>query len=215
MVEGEKAEPYTPPWEEVYEIATAAARRCYRRFGRWVAFDDLRSAGLEYAVRRTDLVQDFLDREDPLERRKGIGALTKTLERAAERFARREKAAVLGYKPEDEYFYSEVTTEAMILAWGKGDVTSIGQVHDPTEMGGKRTPKPASEGNDLLAMILDIDVAMKKLDARTYGIVYATIVDDRTIEDVAESWGITHQRVSQIRKQGVYRVIDHLGGRKP
>ncbi len=201
--------------ELVMELATVAARRTYRNFGKFASFDDLRAAALEYAVRKEDLVDKFLDREDEKERRRGEGALIRVLQRAAERYARKEKAHVLGYKVEDEYFYAVATVEAMIRLWDSGDLDGINQVFDPAEMGGRRKTKPASEGNDLLAMVADVDRAMKSLDPRTYGIVRSRVVDETPVAKVGEAWEISPQRVSQIYATGIRKVIEALGGERP
>lgn len=204
-----------PIWEDVYEISTAAARRVHRKFGRWVQFDDLRSAALEYAWRRRELVEEMLVREDPVERKRGVGGLTRTLQRAAERYARKEKAVVSGYEARDEYFYTEPLIESMILVWAQDDSHSAGQILDPAELGGRRKAKPASEGGDIMAMVADVDKAMKALDPRSYGILYSRIVSGQTTEEVAEAWDLSHQRVSQLYQRAVRQVIELLGGLAP
>jgi len=204
-----------PIWEEVFDHASVAAGRVFRRFGRWAAFDDLRSAALEYAWRRSDLVSSFLHREDEQDRRRGTTALIKTLERAAERYARKEKAVASGYRVEDEYFYSEALTENLILAYCRGDSDAAGQVLDPAELGGKRKTKPANEGGDMLAMISDVGDALNKVDARTRGVLVGRIGYDLTVEQLAESWGVSHQRITQIYQRGLRQVVDLLGGIKP
>lgn len=202
-------------WTLVFELATTAARRCQRRFGRWASFDDMVQVAMEYAWRKRDLVLRFLDREDEADRKRGEWGLVRTLERACERYARQEKAAALGYKVEDEYFYNEATIEALVSAYVSEDAPNLNQVLDPAEMGGRRKTKPASEGNDLLAMISDVGRALAKLDPRTYGIVVARSTDAQTVKQLAQAWDISHQRVSQIHKRGIMLLMAELGGERP
>lgn len=202
-------------WTLVFELATTAARRCHRRFGRWAAFDDMVQVAMEYAWRKRDLVSRFLDRETDEDRKRGEWGLVRTLERACERYARQEKAAALGYRVEDEYFYNEATIEALISAYVSGDTPGLNQVLDPAEMGGRRKSRPASEGNDLLAMVADVAKALKKLDPRTYGIVVARATDAQTVQQLAAAWEISHQRVSQIHKRGIMLIANDLGGERP
>jgi RNA polymerase sigma factor (sigma-70 family) len=202
-------------WTLVFELATTAARRCQRRFGRWAAFDDMVQVAMEYAWRKRELVSSFLEREDEKERKRGEWALVRTLERACERYARQEKAAKVGYKIQDEYFYDEATVEALVCAYVSGDTPGLNQVLDPAEMGGRRKSRPASEGNDLLAMVADAAKALGKLDPRTYGIVVARATDSQTVQQLADAWEISHQRVSQIHRQGVLTIVRELGGERP
>jgi DNA-directed RNA polymerase specialized sigma subunit len=204
-----------PIWNEVFEHASVAASRAYRRFGRWASHDDLRSAALEYAWRRSDLVASFLHREDEADRRRGASGLIKTLERAAERYARKEKAAACGYKTEDEYFYTEQLAENLILVYCRSDADSAGQVFDPAELGAKRKTKPANEGGDMIAMIADIGDALAKVDDRTRGVLVGRIGYGLTVEQLAASWDVSHQRITQIYQRGLRQVVDLLGGLRP
>lgn len=203
-----------PIWSEVDELAGIAAGKLMRRFRRWISYDDAKQAGLEYAWKRNDLVADFLHRDDPDERRQGRSGLVRTLERAAERVARREKATQSGYRIEDEYYYSEVTVEKLVTVWAGGTGDLVGQTVDPEEMGGRRKTKPASEGSDLPAMLADIDAAMRRLDARSYGILLGRL-EGVHMNELAEAWDISHQRVDQIQRHAVQQIIDYLGGYRP
>lgn len=201
-------------WETVFELGSIAAGRVHRRFGKWTTLDDLRQAGLEYAWRRRDLVAQFLNREDPAERRRGESALIRTMSRAAERYARKEKAEQSGYDVDDEQYYTGLLVEGLIQAWGFGDADLAGQVLDPAEMRG-RGKRLASEGNTMLAMLADIDKAMKSLDGRTYGVLRLRLVEGKTLAQVGRAWGISPTRVDQIYRAGIRKVIEYLGGERP
>lgn len=201
-------------WQTVVELAAIAARPVHQKFSRFVEFEDLKQSACEYAVRRKDKVSEYLDRDEPGEVRQGEAAMITFLRRHCERIARKEKATVLGYRVQDEYFYRPALLEALIKVWGSGDVDSAGQVLDPSEMGGRRK-KLASEGNDLLAMIADVDAAMSTLDARTYGIVSLRFVNEATLQDIGEQWGISAQRVDQLIDRGLRQLVKTLGGRSP
>jgi RNA polymerase sigma factor (sigma-70 family) len=88
-------------------------------------------------------------------------------------------------------------------------------VFDPADMGQKRRTKVASEGNDLLAMIADIDAAMRSLDPRSYGVVYLRIVDEMKLAEIAKEWEVSPQRVDQIFHRAIRKVIEYLGGNSP
>jgi len=104
--------------------------------------------------------------------------------------------------------------ENLIKVWGSGDYDLAGQVLDAQEMGGRRS-KTASEGNNLLAMIADVDAAMKRMDDRSRFVLVERFVYDRTMADIAEEIGVSTQRVDQLSDRGVWKVINFLGGANP
>lgn len=202
-------------WMQVTEFAAVAAAPVHRNFNKFIDFDDLKQSACEFAVKKKHKVVEYLDREDRQERKQGEAALIKMLRRHCDRVARKEKAERTGYRPEDEYFYRPAMVENLVKVWGSGEYESAGQVFDPAEMGQKRKRKVASEGNDLLAMMADIDAAMRSLDSRTYGVLYLRLVDEMKLVEIAKEWEISPQRVDQIVQRGIRKIIEFLGGYTP
>lgn len=202
-------------WVTVMELAAIAVAPVHRTFAKFVEFEDLRQSACEYAVKREKKVREYLDREDRAERRQGETALITMLRRHSERIARREKAIKSGYSVEDEYFYRPAMMEDLIKVWASGDVYLASQVFDPVDMGQNRKNKIVSEGNDLIALLADVDAAMQSLDPRTRGILTLRYADEVTLQGIADKWGITPQRVDQIAHRGIRKMIDFLGGRTP
>lgn len=213
-----------PVWGEVIELAAVAARPIARKFRGFAEFDDLKQAACEYALRREDKVLEYLYEYDEEllghvrrgseTRRQGETAMITFMRRYCERVARREKAERAGYQTEDEYFYRPMMVENLIKVWGSGDYDLAGQVLDAQEMGGRRS-KTASEGNNLLAMVADVDAAMKRMDDRSRFVLVERFVYDRTLADIAEELGVSTQRVDQLSDRGVWKVINFLGGANP
>lgn len=204
-----------PIWVEVMELAAIAATPIARRYGGYTDHDDLRSVAVEYALRKPGKVEEYLLREDPQERKRGERALIVAMRRECERHARKEKAAKSGYRPEDEYFYRPVVIEKIIEVILTGGLELAGQVFDPVDMGAKRRTKPASEGGDLMAMIADVDAALRSLDDRTRSMMEMRHGDGMTLVDIAQQHGITPQRVEQVTQRGMRKMVDFLGGSSP
>lgn len=215
-----------PVWADVVELAAVAARPIARRFHTWVEFDDLKQAACEYALKREDKVLEYLyeydcelmshvRRIDRDTRRQGETAMITFLRRHCERVARKEKADRTGYNIEDEYFYRVTMIENLIKVWGHGDYDMAGQVLDPSDMGGKRGKKLASEGNDLLAMMADVDAAMKRLDPRDRRVIVDKFVHEDKTSVIAEREGVSPQRIDQLVSRGVKQVVNYLGGWNP
>lgn len=204
-----------PIWIDVIELAAVAARPVSRKFTGWVEDDDLRQVASEWCARRPQKIHEYLVRDTPEERKRGEAALIKTLRRVCEKHARKEKAERSGYRPEDEYFYQEAVVEKIIEVIYHGGIDMAGQVFDPTDMGGKRKTKPKSEGGDMLAMVADVEAALKQLDIRSYAILVARYGDGVTLSDIGRDHGISPQRVEQLSRRGMRKLIDILGGKHP
>lgn len=201
-------------WDEVNEINISIAWGLSKRYHRFVELADLRQAMNEYAWKRRDKVAQYLIREDPIEIKQGYKAFSTFMRRAGERYARKEKARTLGYELGDEYFYRLDLIENLIKVAGTDESYLANQVFDP-DVHGVKAKKPANEGNNLAAMIADVDRAMKKLDPRMQGILTSRFVNDMPLADIAEAWDISPQRVEQLVIKGIKDIADKLGGVTP
>ena len=203
-----------PIWDEVNEINVSIAWALSKRYHRFVELEDIRQAMNEYAWKRRDKVAQYLIREDPIEIKQGYKAFSTFMRRAGERYARKEKARTLGYELGDEYFYRLDLIENLIKVAGTDESYLANQVFDP-DVHGVKAKKPANEGNNLAAMIADVDRAMKKLDPRMQGILTSRFVNDMPLVDIAEAWDISPQRVEQLVAKGIKDIADKLGGVTP
>jgi RNA polymerase sigma factor (sigma-70 family) len=201
-------------WEIVNEITSSIAWGLSKKYHRFAEFEDIKQAMNEYAWKRKDKVSEYLLRDNEVERKMGYKAFSTFMRRAGERYARKEKARALGYELGDEYFYRLVMIETLIKVLGSEDAQLTNQVMDPDIHGG-RAKKQASEGNNLLAMLSDVDRAMKKLDLRTHSILNSKYSSDLSLAEIAKEWDISPQRVEQIINKGLRDITEYLGGATP
>lgn len=201
-------------WQQVNEITSVVAWNISKKYHRFVELDDIRQAMNEYAWKRKDKVSEYLMREGEAERKMGYKAFTTFIRRAGERYARKEKSKALGYELGDEYFYRVAMIETLIKVLGPEDAQVANQVMDP-DVHGVKAKKQASEGNNLLAMLSDVDRAMKKLDLRTHSILKSKYSEDMSLAELATQWEISPQRVEQIINRGLRQISEYLGGETP
>lgn len=201
-------------WQQVDEITSIIAYNLSKKYHRFAEREDIKQAMNEYAWKRKDKVNEYLMREDDIERRMGYKAFTTFMRRAGERYARKEKARALGYELGDEYFYRVEMVENLIKVLGSEDTHLVNQVLDP-DVHGIKAKKQPNEGNNLLALLADVDKGMKKLDPRTQGILNSRFAQDLPLTEIASAWDISPQRVEQIVSRGVRDLIELLGGATP
>jgi len=198
----------------VDEVTATIAWSLSKKYHRFAELSDIKQAMNEYAWKRKDKVAEYLIREDEGERRAGYKAFTTFMRRAGERYARKEKARALGFELGDEYFYKTVMIENLIKVLGSEDAHLSNQVLDP-DVHGVKAKRQASEGNNLLAMLSDVDKAMQKLDPRTSGILNLRFAADLPLSEIATEWQISPQRVEQIVNKGLRDISEYLGGASP
>jgi DNA-directed RNA polymerase specialized sigma subunit len=104
--------------------------------------------------------------------------------------------------------------ETLIKVLGSDDAHLSNQVMDP-DIHGVKAKRQASEGNNLLAMLADVDRAMKKLDLRTHQILKTKYATDAPLAEIAKEWDISPQRVEQIINKGLRDITEYLGGATP
>jgi len=149
-----------------------------------------------------------------IRKKQGYKAFSTFIRRAGERYARKEKARALGYELGDEYFYRLELIEGLIKVLGSGEAYLTNQVLDP-DVHGVKAKKLANEGNNLAAMMSDVDKAMKKLDMRMQGILTSRFTNDMPLAEIAEAWDISPQRVEQLIAKGLRDIVEALGGYTP
>ena len=126
-------------------------------------------------------------------------------------YARREKAAALGYDVKDEFFYfRDLIVEVLS--------SIVMDEYEPPrrERVGPNTTDPA-EGGDHLAIRADIARAWQHapLSERQRQALIGCYVDGKSEQEVADELGITQQSAHVYIERGVQRMIDFLGGSRP
>ena len=153
---------------------------------------------------------------EEFEERHAERTLTKALRNAGERYCRKEKAAQVGYDPEDEAFYS-IGMVADLLQLYFDDDWMIPQGLELTRTSGGR---PASESGELMAMVADAGRAYEALPApdrellfSIYGGKEGTVADATAAKSI--DWGISYAAASARIRRVVGRVRANLGGPSP
>lgn len=143
----------------------------------------------------------------------GALRLRRRLGDVAESFCRREKAAISGYEPSDEWFYSTRLLREllpMVLAGPQGAV-----LPGEPEGGHQRSGRPPEEGNDLSAMYADISWALERLPESQCALLTAAYLHGSSDAELGETLGVTAQVAGSRLHRAVRRLQRLLGGRAP
>lgn len=165
--EGDSAESPSSYMDDLYDYARLVAVQLGRRYS-LVSVDDIAQEIVLYVWQNEKVwsewedycIGDYPDEETA----KHMAARMRLVaRRAGERFCRKDIAAALGYKPEDEAFYSLATLRILVEHYYQEGVTER-----PSEARGERTGTrgdPATGGN-WLASLLDVQRALDSIPRR-------------------------------------------------
>ncbi len=139
----------------------------------------------------------------------GRNKLAIAIERFARNMCEREKAAAVGYNPEDTYRYTPNEVKRLLpLALDSTALTIPGQSFDSAPVHGD----PA-EGGNLLASVVDVRRALNGLDSLDRLFLQAFVESDTG--HVAELFGLEEPSVLQRHSRLVARLVRMLGGQQP
>lgn len=205
----------TEEWQTVTELVALATSPVMLRFSKYVDADDVRQECMVAAVEKQHRIIGWLRREGQGNIKQGERAAVRFLHKRAERYARKQKAAALGYEPDDEYFYQSGLIEGLISVLSTGDYDLAGQVLDPADVGGRRKKSVLSEGNNIVALVADVSHALRSLPERDQEILMLKYGSGLSSQDIADQMGVTRQRIDQLLHRGVRKMVDLLGGENP
>ena len=203
--------------KSLYDIIPSVVRGVYQRFRPWTEEADLRQECYTFATAKNRQFSELLDEPDTEKRKANERRIGWQIKRVAERYARKEKAAKLGYQVADEAFY-ETATIAQLLPY----VLDCIDNNKPLEQGQqlvddgqpKRPSAPAESGN-FLAILIDIKKAYLKLDSVSQVLIHMRYANDYTLQQIAEYLKCAVSTADRRVENALGKLQDLLGGPTP
>ena len=146
-----------------------------------------------------------------LDDKQTIKLVSRSLRNAAKDYCQKEKARIVGYNVEDNYYYDRQVLEILIPATLRGDSTAPSMV----DLGFTSTRKVASEGGNWFAMMSDIDKALKKLPEDQYNILYSRFCDGLDNAGLASELQISDDAARMRVNRALNSLLNLLGGTRP
>jgi len=91
-----------------------------------------------------------------MDEKHSVKLIARSLRNCAKDYCQKEKAKIVGYKVEDNYYYDRQVLEILLPAVLRGDSTAPSMV----DLGFTSNKKAASEGGNWFAMMADIEHAI-------------------------------------------------------
>ena len=143
--------------------------------------------------------------------KQNVKLIAKSLRNAAKDYCQKEKAQIIGYRVEDNYYYDKELIETLLPAVIRGDLVAPAI----NEMGYSSTKKVASEGGNWFAMVGDIERALNKLNKEQYYIVCLKYEEGFENLLIASQLGISEDAVRMRLNRALSNLTNFLGGSRP
>jgi RNA polymerase sigma factor (sigma-70 family) len=201
----------------VYELAPSVAHTITRRYKGFVEQNDVVQECVTWAVTRNPWITQEMSEEDPEKRKHNESRIAWQMRRAAERYARKEKAVKSGYQPNDEAYYESPTIGQLLpfVIASVVDGTVLEQVQQMVQDGQPKGKSSPAEGGNLLAVLIDIKRSYLKLDEYDRNLLRLRYFDSLTLEKIANSMQCAVSTADRRVNTSMRRLIDQLGGQSP
>lgn len=192
---------------DVHDLVRIASGVVGKRYWRYVPIDDIKQAVATHVWRNREKITEYLRDED---RKRGWAAAMTAAKRAGERYARKVKADLVGYKASDEFFYDK----ALICEVIRFSVT--GSMPTPDEDAGKvSVPRDPAEGGNLNAMLADVNSALAELEPGEAALLTRRYGEEESIDLLAKELEVSRQAVEGRLDRHLKKVLNSLGGESP
>lgn len=203
-------------WDEdtvdrVSKVIKSTSSRIARKFRGYTTFQDTQQDAVEWCLKNKKVIDDRINDHDEQHRRAGERYVGKSLLRHLEREARKIKAAKVGYRTSDEFFYSDVMILELLKARGVGAREATEEL--PSEVRRKRQGHPS--GMDYEVMIADIDRALARLEPTDRALVLALYQDDTPVGRVMDQFELSRYEVESRSSRALFQMVEQLGGPSP
>ena len=202
----------------VYDIAPGVTRAIHNRYKAYVEREDILQECLSWALSRNKwITEQLLEATDPDKRKHAESRIAWQMRRAAERYARREKATKSGYQIADEAYYQGYTLGQLLpfVIASVVDDTVLEQIQDMIQDGLPRGSSSPSEGGNLLANLIDIKVGYNKHEVEDQVLLHIRYLDSFTLQQIANHYECSVSTADRRIDGAMRRLQDKLGGVSP
>ena len=201
----------------VYDLVPSVAMVVTRQYRAFVEADDIKQECLQWALTRTDYITEQLSVDDEEQRKHNEQRIAWQMKRAAERYARKEKANKSGYQTGDEAYYENATLAQLLpfVIASIIDGTVLEQAQEMIRDGQPKGSSSPAEGGNLLATLIDIKKAYTKLDEKDQTILVLRYHESLTLAQIAAILDCHTATADRRSTSALRRLNNILGGESP
>lgn len=200
--------------QDLLDLVPMQARAASRRFRQYVDLQDVVQEGYLYVLQKPEEISWLLEQDEV-----DLEKVCQLVRRRCERYCRKEKAAKVGYRPGDEFFYADSSESVEFLAdllphaladnWPEKPPMDH---HNGGKVSGKRPPH---EGGNWPAMLADVSAAYARLDANDRRLLGLRFRHGLKLREIGVALAWSTQTASERIHQSLRRLLAELGGSSP
>ena len=201
----------------VYELAPSVASTIYRRYKAFVEREDIQQECIIWAVSRKKYIEEQMLEENEEKRKHNEQRIAWQMRRAAERYARKEKATKSGYQTTDEAYYDSPIIGQLLpfVIASVIDGTVLEQIQQMIQDGQPRGKSSPAEGGNLLATLIDIKKAYLQLDVEDQTLLRLRHFDNYTLQQIAGQLECAVSTADRRCNSSLRKLNELLGGQSP
>lgn len=195
--------------EEGIDIGANAAHiaNYLRRSYPMVERDDIEQEIWVWVFSKPEKVDEYQDGTEH-----GRNKLLKAMRNAGIRFCQTEKARILGYRPEDNYFYDlGLIRECLSLIWDEDAWVNAPAVAEQAKV----KYRAVSEGNNYVTTLVDVSKAVALLKLEEQQVLRWHYHEGLTSAEIGERLDLTASAIDGRLGRLTRKVQRHLGGERP
>lgn len=193
--------------EEYSGLVAAIAYEFARKF-HMVEADDVRQELWIWFLTHPKKVKHW---EENYQGKQSIKLIARSLRNAAKDYCQKEKAASLGYRVEDNYYYDKQLVEILLQSVLTGDK----EAPVINDLSYSNTKKVASEGNNWFAMCADVSKAFGKVSKEQQFILSLRYRDGLELGAMAIELQASQDAVRMRLNRAMNHLVNILGGERP
>ena len=203
--------------KSLYDIIPSVVKIVYRKYKPWTEESDIRQEAYLFAAAKSTHFKELLDEPDLEQRKVNERKVGWQIKRAAERYARKEKAAKLGYNINDEAFYKGATISQLLPFVISSILTGkpLDQGQQLVDDGQPKKPSAPSESNNFLAILIDIKRAYLLLPIEDRDLLERRYFHEHTLQQIAQFLECAVSTADRRVENSFNKLQDNLGGSSP
>lgn len=192
------------PWDY---IVVAVAAEYHKKYD-MVELDDIKQELYQWFVQHPNKLNDW----EAIGKKDAKNLIYRSLRNQALDYCQKWKAKSIGYEVSDLFYYEPEMVEALLPAVIRGEFT----VMPILNLGKTGKPPAPSEGGNLMAMMVEINLAYEKLNTEDRTVLFLKYAESLDFGAIASEMGIGSEDAARMRhNRAIKKLITRIGGFKP
>lgn len=197
-------------WSDIEKwdyIVVAVSSEYFKKYP-MVEHDDIKQSLYEWFAEHPNKLKEW----EAIGEKDAKNLIYRSLRNQALDYCQRWKAKTLGYEVSDIFYYDVDVVEAMLPAVLRGEHG----VSHKLNLGGPGKPPAPAEGGNMMAMMIEIDKAYRKLNTEDRTVLFYKYAESLDYGSIATEMKLGSEDAARMRhNRAIKKLITRIGGFRP